>query len=284
MKKLFFLVVLLSFLSCSLFSQEQGVKSKRDVKELLPKAGDFALIIDAAPFLDYAADVLSFDGGVSAVAPDFMSFRQDIMGKYFLEDDLAIRARLTVGTNNFSKNYYVQDDFKLIEDGDLDARVVDVWKGKKSDYEIAGGIEKRVGVSRVQGYVAAEIFMGITTSTDKYKYGNPITEANKVPSSTNMNSNVVGGTRTLYTKNLGNDFYYGLRGIVGVDFFITKNIALGGEISLMAAGVKGAKRTTVTEFWDVTQVTTKETLVSPGGTEFHVANAPITSLSLSFFF
>ncbi len=284
MKRLFLLVVLSSFLVSSGFAQATEGKQKRDVKELLPKAGDIALIIDAAPFLNYAADVLSFDGGVSAVAPRFMSFRQDVMGKYFLEDDFAIRARLTVGTNNFNNNYYIQDDYKLVNDGDVDARVVDVWKQRSSAYELAGGVEKRIGQARVQGYVGAELFLGFSNLKDSYKYGNPITQANKTPSSSNPNTNVAGATRTLYSKTLGNNFEYGLRGIVGVDFFITKNIAIGGEIALEARGIQGAKQKTATEFWDVTQVTTKETLVSPGRSVLNIANNPITSLSLSFFF
>ena len=54
--------------------------NKKGCQRIIAKAGDFALVIDAAPFLDYAADLVSFDGGVPAISPDFQSFRQDIMG------------------------------------------------------------------------------------------------------------------------------------------------------------------------------------------------------------
>jgi len=157
MKRIFLLIALSSFVAFSTFSQGTEGKQKKDVKELLPKAGDFALVIDAAPFLDYAADLVSFDGGVPAVSPDFQSFRQDIMGKYFLEDDFAIRGRLTVGTNNFNNYYYINDDVKVLA-GDPNAKTVDVWKQRESLYEFAGGVEKRIGKTRVQGYVGAEVF------------------------------------------------------------------------------------------------------------------------------
>ena len=291
MKRIFLLIALSSFVAFSTFSQGTEGKQKKDVKELLPKAGDFALVIDAAPFLDYAADLVSFDGGVPAVSPDFQSFRQDIMGKYFLEDDFAIRGRLTVGTNNFNNYYYINDDVKVLA-GDPNAKTVDVWKQRESLYEFAGGVEKRIGKTRVQGYVGAEVFFGFSNEKNTYQYGNPITDVNTFPSATAMNGgiNLAAPERTLYTKTTGgpgkpgNNFEYGLRGIVGVDFFITKNIAIGGEIALEARGLKGAKQTAIVEFWDVNQVTTKEVLVSPGNTALTIANVPITSLSVSFFF
>jgi hypothetical protein len=291
MKRIFLLVALSSFIAFSAFSQGIEAKQKKDVKELLPKAGDFALVIDAGPFLDYAADLVSFDGGVPAISPDFQSFRQDIMGKYFLENDFAIRGRLTVGTNNFNRYYYIDDDVQVLA-GDPNAKTVDVWKQRESVYELGGGVEKRIGQARVQGYVGAEVFIGFSNEKNTYQYGNPITDVNTWPSATPMNGgiNLAAPERTLYTKTIGgpgkpgNNFEYGLRGIVGVDFFITKNIAIGGEIALEARGLNGAKQKAIVEFWDVNQVTTKEVLVSPGNTALTIANVPVTSLSVSFFF
>ncbi|GHU66682.1 hypothetical protein FACS189413_00100 [Bacteroidia bacterium] len=57
-----------------LVAQEESKKSS-----LLPQSGDFALVIDAAPFLEYAADLLNFSGGNSANAPAFQSFRSKIL-------------------------------------------------------------------------------------------------------------------------------------------------------------------------------------------------------------
>ena len=51
-----------------------------------------------------------------------------------------------------------------------------------------------------------------------------------------------------------------------------------------ARGLNGAKQKAIVEFWDVNQVTTKEVLVSPGNTALTIANVPVTSLSVSFFF
>ncbi|MDR1585449.1 MAG: hypothetical protein LBS07_04650 [Prevotellaceae bacterium] len=283
MKKIIISAAVILSASFGVFAQENETKQKKDYSYLLPQAGDFALVIDAGPFLKYTADLLSFDGGVSATAPDFKSFRQDVMGKYFLNSHTAVRARLTIDVDNANNNYYVLDDNKFYLDGDVEAQVVDHWKKRKTDIEIGGGLEKRIGFTRIQGYVAGELFLGFGKETNQYIYGNPISEANSVPSTTIPGMAGL-AKRPLYNKTAGNNFIYGLRGIVGIDYFITKNIAIGGEIALEARGQKNTKTLQATEEWEVNQITVKEELNSPGGSTFKIDATPVTSLSISFFF
>jgi hypothetical protein len=272
----------------ALFAQESDANTetktgKKDYSYLLPQAGDFALVVDASPFLEYVADLLNFSGGNPATAPVFQSFRANIMGKYFFNSTSALRLRLEADVNNANEANYVRDDEKFLLENDASQVVSDLWKHKNSNFEIGGGYEKRIGFRRMQGYIGGEVFLGYGKLTDTYTYGNPISQTNPVPSSFNFNGNINGGVRTLYSKQ-NSTFIYGLRGIVGVDIFLMPNLAIGGEIAFEARGTKGGTIYTTTEEWETYQVSTKENLASPGNSSFTIDAIPITSLSISIFF
>ena len=285
MKLIKYLSIAILCAFCFSLSAQEPVeaKKKKDYSYLLPEKGDFALVIDAAPFFEYAADLLNFSGGSPATSPAFQSFREDIMGKYFLSPNLALRMRLGINVNNFTRNDYVRDDGKFMLDPLSEDKVVDVWKHRQSAFDLGFGLEKRIGISRVQGYIGGEVFLGITTGSEEYQYGNPIAQSNVQPTASNPNGNVMGGVRILNEKQ-GNGFAYGLRGIIGADVFLTKNFAIGGEIALEMRGENGGKVLAATEEWDSVQVSVKENLASPGNSSFRMGFRPITSLNISIFF
>ena len=283
-------IAILCAFSVSLSAQEEATtqeapvvkKQKKDFSYLLPQKGDFALVIDAAPVLGYVADLVNFSGGNSAQSPGFQAARGfGFMGKYFLSPKLALRANLSIDINNYTQNYNVRDDAEFVKNPNSEAETIDVQKHRQSTFDFGVGTEYRVGKSRVQGYFGGELFVGFNKLKDEYKYGNPISEANKRPSTSFAYD--ANNARTLYSKADSN-FRYGLKAITGIDIFITKNIAIGGEIALKMACQNNGKLLNATEQWEAVQVSVKENIVSPGGSAFSLNFEPVFSLNLSIFF
>ena len=272
-------IAILCAFSVSLMAQEEATeqgKKKKDFSYLLPQQGDFALVIDGAPFLEYIGNLIGMRiGGAGATeAPDFRSFRGGVMGKYFLGPKLALRANLNLDVYNRSLNEYVQDDHKFFTDpaNYVPSRddKTDVRKTSDSYFDIGLGAEYRVGKSRVQGFFGGELVLGCETWNTKYKYANPITEPRPMPSIYDPGLwDLADNSRPLTVKNQG-DFIYGLRGIVGLDIFITKNIAIGGELQLNVLAKSLGKTFETTERWNLIERTTEKKPGSAGGSEFEV--------------
>ncbi|MDR0419156.1 MAG: hypothetical protein LBH34_02960 [Prevotellaceae bacterium] len=225
--KRFFIALSLCFVAGVAIAQESEESKK---KNYLPQAGDYALGVDAAPFLTYLGNFFNQAG--NNVAPFFNGVDNTIYGKYFLSDDRAIRAKLRVNIFNETNKQTVIDDAES-QRNPL-ATTIDRRKNGVTDIELIGGYEFRRGRGRVQGFWGGELGLGITSGKVTFDYGNPMTDANQTPTSvTNWNPVTIGGTsnRTTKIKN-GVDFYLRPRAFAGVEFFIANQISIGGELSL----------------------------------------------------
>ncbi|MDR0413674.1 MAG: outer membrane beta-barrel protein [Dysgonamonadaceae bacterium] len=195
-----------------------------------PKAGDFALGVDATPFLDYLGNLFSQNGGNQA--PEFES-ELGIYGKYFIEDNRAIRAKLLL---DFSKESYKQtvpnDHELLVNPTNTNATVVDTKNQVNNGIFLNIGYEFRRGKGRLQGFYGADLLLGYGNVKYTYKYGNPITAANQSPSTADFySSHFRNGDRVLEQKT-GYAFTAGVGAFVGVEYFIAPLVSLGGEFNL----------------------------------------------------
>jgi hypothetical protein len=192
--------------------------------------------VDAAPFLTYLGGFFSLSG---ATAPEFKGVNQGIYGKYFLEDDRAIRAKLKLNIFSSSDKQSVRNDEAAATTPE--ATTIDTRKTNVTDVSLAVGYEFRRGRGRVQGFYGGELLLGLDRESKTYSYGNPMTLANPTPTSTTdfmnpnnpNNPNIIGtpATRPLESKG-GMNFKAGLGGFVGVEYFIAKQLSLGGEFTL----------------------------------------------------
>jgi hypothetical protein len=223
----------------------QDLTSKKG-EPILPEAGDWGIGIDATPFLQYAGNF--FGKTTSNTAPAFNFFaNQTICGKYFVDAQTAYRGSLRLGFGGNTQRHMV--DNRSINSGsgsypDPAARVENVYKQSNTALGLAAGIEKRRGKTRLQGYYGGEVGIYVSSSKERFTYGNAL---NPVSTSTvvmvnsddefagtaNTTSLVVapgqiGQARLLERKN-GTQFSFGLRGFVGVEYFIFPKISLGGE-------------------------------------------------------
>ena len=199
------------------------------VNKLLPKAGDFAIGIDAAPFLEYLG---GFMGGNSFdKVPHFDGFQEDLYMKYFLTDNTAIRAKIDLTISQVKNKEGVVNDYAVSTDPtNVAATVFDTEISSTNAFGINLGYELRRGKGRIQGFYGGELYLGCGREKTRYEYGNPITESNQRPT-TIMGAPVAQGYRMLENKG-GTFFNFGLGGFVGVEYFFAPQLSIGGEFSL----------------------------------------------------
>jgi len=236
-------------------SGDGEVKNKKG-RDILPKAGDIALGFNAVPMMDLVFNTLryvSLNGGNVAAANNqaananqfVQSSNNQIVGKYFLDDKTAIRARVGMNTISGWMKSQVQDAEAMYlatlgTNEDIQAasliRVEDKLKYSKSNIMFTVGYEKRRGYRRLQGFYGGEIGIGGTSARQNVEYGNAFSDVYNVQFTNNFNGFGVttqqptsGRTvRNLYTKERGG-VRFGLRGFIGIEYFVFSKISIGAE-------------------------------------------------------
>ncbi len=201
---------------------------------LLPQAGDFAIGISANPFLEYLG---GFMGGNSSSAPYFEGLNQTIYAKYFIQDNAAIRAKISLDFSQTKNKETIKDDYALLVDPtNTGATTIDSRTIANNAIDLNLGYEMRRGKGRVQGFYGAEVLLGFGKKNVSYDYGNPITATNQTPTITTEDPDgttpIPGqGYRVLKSKG-GLEFNAGLGVFAGVEYFFVPQISIGGELGL----------------------------------------------------
>ncbi|MDI1235773.1 MAG: hypothetical protein PSX81_15960 [bacterium] len=209
------LILLCLMHTSSLFSQLQPVlKNKRGIA-ILPQQGDFAIGFGANPFLNYFGNFFNGNNNNISPSPTFATPNQSLFFKYMKTNQLAYRGYFRIGVNSNTLNFNVADKTPGAASGSL---VKDVQKTKNNIIGIGFGIEKRRGTTRVQGYYGGEVYFNYNSGFDtKFKYGNSIE---------NEDTGVIRNT----IINASSSLTFGVRGFVGVEYFIAPRVSLGGEL------------------------------------------------------
>ena len=197
---------------------------------LLPQAGDFALGVDATPFLRYMGNFFTSGNNVAPFFKDVNGFNQTLYGKYFLQDDRAIRARLTVSVLNATDKGVIRNDVAFFDDAASTATLFDIQRESSTMLELGAGYEFRRGHGRVQGFWGGEVALGFSSEKFSYDYANRITDENETPSTYDFGWNF-SNYRTTEVKP-GNAIYFGLGAFAGVEYFFAPQMSLGGEVGL----------------------------------------------------
>lgn len=232
-------------LSFTAFAQD-GLTSKKG-EPILPEAGDWAIGIDATPFLNYAGNFFGKNNANTAPTWNFQSWNSMILGKYFVEEKKAYRAGIRLGFGNNTVREMVADRSKapatLTVFPTADPMVENTWKRSQRNIGLTGGLEIRKGKTRLQGYYGGEIGLYLAGGKDKFTYGNAL-NPNNTPAvvvtnddafvgANNINAappiqGVIGSARATEIK-WGSTFGFGLRGFIGAEYFILPKMAIGGE-------------------------------------------------------
>lgn len=235
--------------------------------EILPKQGEWGLGINANPVIDLVGNLVKINSGSTFFSPlsfQTPAFDNVITGKYFISDTRAYRARVRIGKTSFSQKNVVDDN----TNADATVLVEDKRAISNTNVTLGFGIENRRGSTRLQGIYGAEASIFLSGGRQKFEYGNEITSTNNNPTSTNWGGNLPGGgVRVLEIKN-GGGFGVGVRGFVGVEYFVLPKMSLGGEFGWGLSINRTAVGETTSEVWDGSAVKESTVQSAFSGTSF----------------
>jgi hypothetical protein len=250
MKK--FIAISILLISTFAFTNAQDLTSKKGIP-ILPEQGDYALGIDAVPFLEYVGNF--FNGNMGNNAPSFNSaYPMTIYGKYFIDAKTAYRAKFQLGYNSYTVKEFVPEDAEAAT-FDPTITVEDKAQYNEMDVVLGFGLEKRRGKGRVQGIYGAEAMLMFGSDKDTYTYGNnwnPDITHHFADFGDNIIYDNTGSFVGLKTEDkMGGTFGLGVRGFVGVEYFFAPKISIGGELGWGISYMSTGEGEETYEFYDV---------------------------------
>jgi hypothetical protein len=236
----------------------QDLTSKKG-EPILPEAGDWAISIDATPFLNYFGNMFNRDSARNkAPLANFVNTNNmQITGKMFKDAKTAYRASVRVGFYSTKRIGEIPDATQTgtVNYPTLPNLKQDDIKNQGHYVGVGLGIEKRRGKTRLQGYYGADAWLFTSGSSVKYDYGNALNSGGGgatavVPSTqtttdfganttlasvTTLSSNInnvfdsYGFPARITSVKMGQTFGIGLRGFIGAEYFLFPKISLGFE-------------------------------------------------------
>jgi len=257
------LLIATVFAASAMTVSAQDLTSKKG-ETILPEAGDWALSFDAIPFLNYAGQLFSNAGATSPSVGYTNGYPWSVKGKMFKDEKTAYRAgiRLGFGSNSWTAEI-AAPTASTATPVDYPAEGTMVEDGLKSGYNgivLTGGLEMRRGKTRLQGYYGGELVFGMMGTKDAYTYGNTLSAGAPDPTilASMHSTDWTGATgySNLITDPAGGDgriteiknsmMSFGLRGFIGVEYFILAKISIGAEYG-WGLGFQSMKTTTASE-------------------------------------
>ena len=288
-------------LSACLFPAMLWAEDKEQ-KQYLPEEGDWALGIDVVPILKYIGNAfngtngtneLSHVGGTPFTSGKFggqgLMPTVSIMGKYMLTDEWAVRANVGLMISSANDKAYSIDDKALAENPFSEAKVVDGARYDRNGMSMLLGAEYRKGSRRIQGVFGAGLLFAFQNSKETFSWGNALTEINQSPTShsfANMPT-LPSGYRALTQNEAGSNFYLGVTGSAGVEWFVAPKIALGAEVNLSLYYIFGTQTYVESEGYNATlgKVETRTDLYAPGSNGIYFGTESLGgSLYMTFYF
>ena len=256
-------------------SSETILLSKKG-EPILPEAKDWALSVDASPFLTYTGKLLSNDGADAPAVNSLANYPLTIGGKYFISAKQAYRARVRIGIASQTINNSVVDNQNTTLDT---VYIKDSRKSSATNVTLAFGKEFRRGKTRLQGFYGGEGIIGISTGKSIYSYGNTFSNLNVSPTSTDFVTPTALGYASapansrIQSESNGTGIKVAARGFVGAEYFIFPKMSIGLEFgfSLMYFNQNDGKLSS--ESWDAAAGSVKnKTLAKSGSRGFGIDN------------
>ena len=223
-------------------AQNDDVLINKNGAAILPSAGDWGLGFDAAPILNYAGNMLN-GNTMNSMGSAFDNANLAISGKYFTDASTAYRGSLRIGMGTTSMD-------QLFGGANGDS-LTNTTKMSSSVVVLGGGLEKRRGHGRLQGYYGGEMLVGFGGAKETYSYAEELSNTNPI-------------SRTTEDKS-GSVFVLGVRGVIGVEYFILPKISLGAEYGWGLSLNSQGQGSSTTESWDLANSSSTTTTVNTGG-------------------
>ncbi len=257
MKKLTFLLSVMFFVT--LLNAQEELKNKQGVP-ILPAAGDYVIGIDATPIFNFFGNLIKINSVAAFNDPsswNFVDNNNAIFAKYYLDAQTAFRANVRIGLTSTTDKIFVQ------QDGQTDPLVTVEDKAKYANTNIILGVgmEKRRGISRLQGFYGAEAQILFAGSSKNFTYGNAFSSSNTTPTMTDFDPadpNVLSPSSRITKFSSGKTIGIGLRAFAGVEYFIAPKFSVGGEFGWGLSLLTQGNGKVSTESWDFLNNTTKQ--------------------------
>lgn len=254
------------FLATATFAQD-GLTSKKG-EAYLPEAGDWALGFDGTPFLNYAGNWFNGTSNNSVNATWVGNTpSMTIVGKMYKDETTAYRAKVRIGFGSTNtKNIF--DTTTTTVTGEL----TDEMSTSYFNLTLGGGIEKRRGNTRIQGFYGGELLFSLGSSSSKFTYadagsGSSTATTPNLHTATWTSNFATGATTTsngerdLEMKN-GGTMVLSLRGFVGVEWFLAPKVSVAAEYGWGLAMSSTGDGERDTEEYAIATGGTTETLIS----------------------
>ena len=248
MKKIITSLVALSLIFCASAQDGDVLKNKKGTP-ILPKAGDFALQMNANPLLDFGLNAVNImnNTGQTSAHPGFTAgqnpaFTNYIVGKYFLSSSTALRLKLGYTSSTDKEETYGDNPINP-SNATPSNILLSTEKDKSNAFILGGGMEFRRGYGRLQGYYGGELNLTFTSVKLENEY-----EIAYNQQAQDSGYIALGSSRLLESKS-GLEFGLNLRGFVGVEYFILAKISIGAEFGLGWGVLSNPRGESSTEAW-----------------------------------
>ena len=262
-------------------------------EQYLPREGDWAVGVDASPFLKYIGNLFT-DAENDSPSAEFMNDQFAISVKKLVRDDFAYRASFRV--NVLADSYRAfSPEFST---DPTNTTVEDKYSRTFTNAYLSAGVEKRLGKTRVQGLYGAEGYLGFGTEKHTFEYGNDITPEDTDPDRSEFvlafqndpsqvnNISETGAFMTEFKK--GTKFTIGARFFIGAEIFLFPKWSVGFEYGLGAGYSYVGNSSIIEEQWAVPVGGNSEqfvtTVTDQGGSSGFVLDTDNSGGALFMFF
>jgi hypothetical protein len=262
-----FLILLIFGVSLNGYSQddENFALTNKKGMIILPAQGDLGFGIGAAPFFNY------FGNFFSGQNQNNLIFNEPYFHlRYFVTDMSALRVKLGLNLNNQMNRIYVKDDFAAINDTISNKKTTDQQNLIDNSVLIDFGFEIRKGKSRLQGFFGGGPTIGYHTVSQKYAYGNPYSDINIYPTSSEFPEyeNILSYGRVVEYRE-GKEWKFGLNIFLGTEYYFLPKASLGTQVDLNILYSLQGKSKREIEIWENGKAKTITEVLSPGGRSFN---------------
>ena len=215
-------------------AQDSDQNSDNATVSFAPQGGDLTLGLDIMSPLTAA-----FGSGPTM---------QTVFAKYFLSDELVLRTKLQAGLDYESNSQLITDDSNL--DPLNRVKAMDVRNTQKGNFGIALGLEKRNSRAKLQTFYGLELFVAYSYSTQDFQRGNALSEVNQSASFYDYDSGLETSSSTrVIERDYGTDIGFGANIFAGMEYYFTKHLAIGSEISMGYQYTIKGQETDVNEYY-----------------------------------
>ena len=216
----------------------------------LPQAGDIAIGFDAVPLLNFGLNAINIGNNTGQNASGLLTYpngtSQTLTAKYFINYNQAIRIQVGINRNSSSETvFYTNPIDEANPDVAQASEISDTVTSNNTVVVLSGGYEQRRGYDRIQGFYGGEALIGLSSLSSSTNYGwNYSDQA--------FDFGVIGDGSSRVTQSAsGRGLTVGLRGLVGVEYFIAPKISIGSEYGFALTYSSQARGSSTIESWTV---------------------------------